>query len=198
MVNKKPIHLFPIFLILLFVTYFLKDILPMNLAAENSLIENLQLIILLIGACICYYFARHTNKTSDKYIWSGGIAFFIILCLREISWGRTLLMHPNGTIPSWEELGFYGQIIHPLVAVFITGTVYLFYKGNFFQFLRTLKIPVCDLAILFLLIIMATVAEKGSFAFFHGEMAEELSESLLYCEMCYISLQVGISKQNPK
>lgn len=98
MVNKKPSHLFPIFLILLFVTYFLKDILPMNLAAENSLIENLQLIILLIGACICYYFARHTNKTSDKYIWSGGIAFFIILCLREISWGRTLLMHPNGIL----------------------------------------------------------------------------------------------------
>ncbi len=100
-------------------------------------------------------------------------------------------MRADGTIPAWTDLGLYGHIAHPLVGLLLAILLYLLYRGNIFKFIKKVKIPLYDCILLLVLIIAVTIAEKGTLSFFHGEMAEELSETILYLEMCYIILQIG-------
>lgn len=149
MINKNPSKFFPIFFLLFLSIYLLQNIIPANFAKENSLLENLQLVILLFGAYICSYFLKRTTVISDKYIWSAGSLLFVIFFLREISWGRTLLMRADGTIPAWTDLGLYGHIAHPLVGLLLAILLYLLYRGNIFKFIKKVKIPLYDCILLF-------------------------------------------------
>lgn len=194
MLDKKPTKFFIFSLFYLVAAYFFKDLIPAHCADENCFIENFQLLILSLGVILSLYFHKNTTIPKDKYIWSAIGLLFAICFFRELSWGRTLFIHSDGTIPYWEEFGLYGKIIHPLVAIVLCIVSYLLYKGNLYKFMLTSKLPLYDCLLVFILIIIITVAEKDLFLSFHGEMAEELTELLLYSELCFITNQIGKSK----
>ena len=94
-------HLWLLIIYIPFV-FIVKDFLPQNIARENGPIENFQLVLLAVGVYLCWQAMKKTNIKYDRYIWQAGMLFYILLFGRELSWGRALLMHDDGTMPrSW-------------------------------------------------------------------------------------------------
>lgn len=186
-----------LWLLVLYVPFVLviKNFLPENIARENGPIENFQLVLIFIGACLCWR-AMKNSYNLDKYIWQAGILFYMLLFGRELSWGRALLMRADGTVPKWSELGLYGQVAHPLIGIAIIYLLFLFYRGRFFSFLKNIKIPLWDLIFLFLFIVLVDVSEHYDFSVFHGMIDEELFECAMYFEMMRVTH--FIEKQNVK
>ena len=130
---------------------------------------------------------KKTNIKYDRYIWQAGMLFYILLFGRELSWGRALLMHDDGTMPQWSDLGLYGQLAHPLIGIAIVLLCISFYRGGFFHFLTTVKIPMWDLVFLIMFVVLVDVSEHYDFSIFHGEIDEELFECAMYFEMLRIT-----------
>lgn len=187
-------HLWIMILYIPFV-FIIKVFLPENAARENGPIENFQLVLLLIGVYLCWEALRKTTLKKSKYIWQAGILFFLLLFGRELSWGRAMFMYPDGSMPSWSELGMYGEIAHLLIGIVIAYLLFLFYRGNFFSFLKNAKIPLWDLVFLILFIILVDVSEHYNFAVFNGMIDEELFECAMYFEMLRISSFIGEKKK---
>lgn len=187
-------HLWIMILYIPFV-FIIKDFLPENAARENGPIENFQLVLLLIGVYLCWEALRKTTLKKSKYIWQAGILFFLLLFGRELSWGRAMLMYPDGSMPSWSELGMYEEIAHLLIGIVIAYLLFLFYRGNFFSFLKSAKIPLWDLVFLILFIILVDVSEHYNFSVFNGMIDEELFECAMYFEMLRITSFIGEKKE---
>lgn len=171
--------------------FFIKSFLPENIARENGIIENFQLVLLAAGAYLCFQAMRKTKSITNKYIWQAGTLFFILLFGREISWGRALFMYSDGSLPSWDKLGWYGQIIYSLIGFAIWRLLKLFYRGKIFSFLKSVQIPMWDLVFLFVFMILADTSEHYHFSIFNGEVDEELFECAMYFEMLKITSFIG-------
>ncbi len=179
-------HLWLLIIYIPFV-FFIKNFLPENVARENGPIENFQLVLLAIGVYLCWQALKKTNIKTDKYVWQAGALFYVLLFLREISWGRALLMRPYGMMPQWNELGLYGVIAHPLIGVAIVYLLILFYRGRFFSFLKNAQIPLWDLLFLVMFVILVDISEHYNFSIFNGMIDEELFECAMYFEMLRIT-----------
>lgn len=186
-------HLWLLIIYIPFV-FIVKDFLPQNIARENGPIENFQLILLAVGVYLCWQAMKKTDIKYDKYIWQAGMLFYILLFGRELSWGRAILMHDDGTMPQWSDLGLYGQIAHPLIGIALVYLCILFYRGVFFHFLTTVKIPMWDLVFLILFVVLVDVSEHYDFSIFHGEIDEELFECAMYFEMLRVTEYVKSHK----
>ncbi len=164
----------------------LAAILPESYGEENGVIENLQMLWLFGGLILCA--AVHDHRFRDwggrpYALWKAGIIYYFLLIMREISWGRTFFPTGDGGFISYNEMGLYGQLVHPTVALLILALLVLLYRAKAWRALMMTKIPVTS-AILFLLFTgFAWVGERTSFAFFHGEVAEELAEFGSYMMM---------------
>lgn len=179
-------HLWLLCLYIPFV-FIIKDFLPQNIARENGPIENFQLVLLVIGMCLCWQALKKASVQKDKYIWQAGMLFYLLLFGRELSWGRALLMRSDGTMPQWSELGFVGQLAHPVIGIAIVLLLILFYRGGFWRFLTTVKIPMWDLIFLVLFVVLVDISEHYDCSIFHGEIDEELFECAMYFEMLRIT-----------
>lgn len=172
--------------IYLFLLIPLNMILPISWGDENGVIENIQLACLIVTSIICY---RHRNIVlrnwggSQTALCYAGALFFFLLTMREISWGRALLLHPDGGIYQYSEMGLYGQLVHPMVGILLFLLIYLLYQAKIWVVIRTLKFPTSSFIMLMLFILMSWIGEKGSVDIFHGELAEELSELGVYIMM---------------
>lgn len=179
-------HLWLLIIYIPFV-FIVKDFLPQNIARENGPIENFQLVLLAVGVYLCWQAMKKTNIKCDKYIWQAGMLFYVLLFGRELSWGRAVLMRDDGTMPQWSDLGLYGQIAHPLIGIALVYLCILFYRGGFFRFLTTVKIPMWDLVFLIMFVVLVDVSEHYDFSIFHGEIDEELFECAMYFEMLRVT-----------
>lgn len=160
--------------------------LPMSWGNENGVIENVQLVCLVVTAVMCY---RHKNVLlvnwggSQNALCYSGTIFFFLLTMREISWGRALLLHNDGSIYQYSEMGLYGKLVHPMVGMLLVLLIYLLYKARIWNILSLLKFPTKKFILLLFFITMSWIGEKGSIGIFHGELAEELSELGVYIMM---------------
>lgn len=170
-----------------FCIFIVKEFLPQNAARENGPIENFQLVLLAVGIYLCWQGMKKTRGSMDKYIWQAGMLFYILVFGRELSWGRALLMQSDGTMPKWRELGIWGDIAHPLIGLLIALLLFLFWRGRFFRFLKTVKIPMWDLIFLVLFIVLVDISEHYNCSIFHGEIDEELFECAMYFEMLRVT-----------
>lgn len=173
----------------LIVMFGLNSILPAWTGAENSVLELLQLCFLAGG--FCYSFHMLSRRLLDwggsqKALWSASSLYFFILGMREISWGRTLLLHADGSFYRYSEMGLYGQLVHPLVGVLIVILLFLLWRSRFWCWLLQVKLSASDFLLLLLFIFFCWVAEKGNWAYFHGAVAEELAENGAYFMMVYL------------
>lgn len=170
---------------------FIENFLPDTFARENYPLENAQLVLLSMGIIFCWKKSKRILFIRDKFIWQAGVLFYLLLLGREISWGRALFMHPDGSVPEWSEMGIYAVMAHPLVGIMILTCLCLLYKGRIFSFFTSVKIPLWDLIFLFIFTVLVYVSEHCHFSFFHGEIYEELFECAAYIEMLLITFFIG-------
>lgn len=177
----------------------LNTILPASWGDENSVVENIQLICLIAAAIMCYRYRNESLKYwggSQKALCYAGTLFFFLLTMREISWGRAFLLHPNGRIYQYSEMGLYGQMVHPLVCVLIALLLVLLYRSKFWKIFSLIKFPVKPFILLLLFVLMSWIGEKGHIDIFHGELAEELSELGVYIMMvCLVNNYLNLLKK---
>ena len=86
-----------------------------------------------------------------------------------------------------ERSWFVWQLAHPLIGIAIVLLCISFYRGGFFHFLTTVKIPMWDLVFLIMFVVLVDVSEHYDFSIFHGEIDEELFECAMYFEMLRIT-----------
>lgn len=168
--------------------FFLEAFLPAWTGDENGIIENIQLLVLFGSMYYCYKLC--SCKLPDwggeqKSLWKAGIIYFFLLIMREISWGRTFVLHPDGSMYQYSEMGLYGKLVHPLVGILIIATVYFLYRAKIFSFIKKVKIPVKTFCLLLLFIAVQYVAEHMDTPF-KGNVAEELCELGAYIMMYYL------------
>lgn len=200
--KKEGLFLFGwLYFILMFV---LEAILPEQMGAENGLIENLQLLWLAAGIVCCY-----KMKSSAMRSWGGdkgslcyaGMIYFFMLFMREISWGRALLHHPDGSSYEYSDMGLYGQLVHPLVGVLIVAMLIFCWRGRIWRFFKMISFPRRDFVLLLLFILMSWIGEKANFTGFNGALAEELAEFGAYMMMYRLtssSLRQAVKKNLKK
>lgn len=125
-VQITPQDLLSIFLLL--ACYPLAQFLPPEYGWENGLIENVQAILLLIGAMFCFNCAYYFFKGMGYTI---GFLYFIMF-MRELSWGRVFF--PKETIdemgPKFISMSSIPQhdLIHAIIVIMIAVILYGFYK----------------------------------------------------------------------
>ena len=171
--------------------FILAAILPEWVGDENGIIENLQLLWLLAGMYYCIQ--SHSRSFADwggkpKALWNAGVIYFFLLIMREISWGRTFITMPDGSMIQYSQMGLYGKMVHPLVGLLIVSALVLLYRARIWKFLHLVKIPVKSFALLLLFIFFSWVGERTNFIGFHGQVAEELTEFGAYM-MMYVLLR---------
>ncbi len=177
-----------LYFILMFV---LAAILPEWVGDENGIIENLQLVWLLAGMyyCLQVHSCSFTNWGGKaKSLWNAGAIYFFLLIMREISWGRTFITMPDGSMIQYSQMGLYGKMVHPLVGILIAVALVLLYQARIWKFLHLVKIPIKSFTLLLLFIFFSWVGERTSFIYFHGQVAEELAEFGAYM-MMYVLLR---------
>lgn len=94
--------------------------LPVQLAWENHLIENAQVLLLFFGGvCALAFAAISKNKQFCWFAWMVAPLWFV-LCLRELSWGA-VFMAPLGT--------------HDITGPWFSSSVQLWYKPAIYPML---------------------------------------------------------------
>ena len=169
-------------------------VLPVWTGDENGIIENLQLLWLLGGFVYCYKNrkAKFRNWGGDCVsLWNAGMIYFFLLFMHEISWGRVLFTNPDGSSVQYSQMGLYGKLVHPLVGVLLVVLLVLLYKARVWRMLCSIQFPAKSFAILLLFIFAAWLAEKGKYAGFHGQVAEELAEFGAYMMMYFLLRDAG-------
>lgn len=172
----------------------LKNYLPPWTGNENGLIENLQLLWLVAGFCYCFKARKLQYKIAYKKaeaLWKAGMIYFFLLFMREISWGRTFITNTDGGIIQYSQMGFYGKIVHPLVAILIMMLLVLLYQARLWSILCMIDFPVKSFSLLLLFILAAWLAERTHFIYFHGQVAEELAEFGAYMMMFFLVYNTG-------
>ena len=144
-------------------------ILPSEYFWENNFFENSQVVLLTIGFLINLKFVLSLKSRYSKAIksfWISILPVWLILIVRELSWGRVFYleeMGPHG--PEFFSLKdlWFGPYVHPILAVVIVITLFFLIR-SFYKLKPHEKIciSVIDFIGAILFITLATVVfEKG-------------------------------------
>lgn len=179
------------YLLLMFV---LNGLLPEWTGDENGIIENIQLVWLALGAWYCWRQLRENwggLSFGPRYLWRAGCLYFFLLFMREISWGRTFFTNPDGSMYEYSQLGLYGRLVHPLVGVLLVLLLWLLWRGKVWRAVHLVQVSKSLFNPLLLFIFLSWLAERRNFAFFHGQVAEELAELGAYMLMYFLLRDAG-------
>lgn len=172
------------------------NILPVSWGNENGVVETLQL--LLLAACIGTFVYYYGKKIIDwagnaKALCLSGCIIFFLLMMREISWGRVLILRPDGSISQYSDLGLYGKLVHPLTVVLIIVAIACMYRAKVWRVFKYIKIKVRYVLPLCLFVVMARLGESHCISLYSGSLAEELAELGIYA-MLLIMLRDGFEQ----
>lgn len=179
--------------------FILETVLPPWMGDENGVVENMQMLVLGYGLYFC-------TKLAEKFTvgWGGdlkafsrgGCIFFFMLLMREINWGRALLLHEDGSMYKYSEMGLYGQLVHPMVGILIVTLLYLMYRSKIWVLLKESGLNISTVILMALYVAAQWLAEHG-YTCFYGNLAEELAELGAYMTMLRMMLEI-ISSYNSK
>ena len=176
-------------IVYLLAVFILQSFLPLWTGDENSLFENAQLVVLvggLVYSCKMLSTPLPAWGGKQKSLWTASIVYFFTLSYRELSFGRALFTHPDGSFYRYSDMGLYGQLVHPIVAVLIFVMLFLLWRAKIWKFLQMVKISINDFILLLIFIFCGWLAEKGSWEWFRNTVAEEMSELGVYIMMVYM------------
>lgn len=170
--------------LLAFACCLLTQHMPIEWGYENSLVENIQLVVLAGGVFLC---ATANNHRTFYQL----AAFIVVLfMLREVSFGRTIFFPVEGqvnTFYKWKELP-YGWLAHWVIGAYITALVFFFLRHRLWNDLREIllskAIPVWGC--LFMLVGAGLTAMEEDV--FHDYVAEEIGELGMYLSFVYLLL----------
>jgi hypothetical protein len=161
-------------------------ILPAWTGFENGPIENAQVLLLLGGGFLAARFAVR-NQLATKWFWIAVVPVWIIMALRELSWGAVFLpalsISEHGPFFSSTQL-WYKPYITPVLAVvfLLIAACAIKAKGLFIvkHLLVTRQFPFADLALVILAMVISAGAEGHMGLNFgewgHMQVLEEMSE----------------------
>lgn len=175
--------------------------LPEKFGYENGLLENIQLIVLLVGFILCLLYPKYNKEESDES--PALVKFFrfaalviVILFLREINCGRTIFFPVPGevnTFYGWKEIK-YGWLAHPLYGLFMTGVGFYFLMNKLFitlwHLIKNVKFPVWNVILMIIGMVWGTLAEEV----FHNMVMEEITELLFYVALAGIIYLYAFNK----
>ena len=151
---------------------------------ENSLLENMQLIPLILGSIVCF-------RAKNHKIFFGFIALILILAfLRELSYGRVIFCampdNPH-EFYKWSHYK-YGWLAHVLIGVYIAGSVLWALINKIWveaiDVFKNVRIPVMTFLIVFCAIGVQIYSEKS----LHSTIIEETAELIIYCTALSLAL----------
>jgi hypothetical protein len=179
-------------------SYFISDYLPVEWGWENSLLEWLQVAILVVGLILNYTWwqeAKSMDKNTNNarfLLWT--IPLWLLIIARELSWGR--VFYPRGfdavAGPSFLPLSQlpYGPIVYPLLTIIIVVWLYMVVKYRLYkipyELLKGHRFPVADLIITAFAFIDADIGEHK----FQLQNMEEFDECLAYLGLILVAYYV--------
>ena len=171
-------------ILILIVAYPLALILPVSISFENGFLENLQVLILIVGSL---YNLKLIADSIDKeigafHLWSA--VFMIFMAFRELSWGRVFFpidMEDNGPVFIAMKDFSWRIEVHIMIALFILFLILFMLK-----YLPLIRIFNCHLPFLIILamiisIIFSYVGDHGMLiGKLQGQIVEEFGELAFY------------------
>lgn len=168
----------------------LSFVLPYWTNVENGPIENTQVLTLLGGCALCLRYGRSASLSLSR-MWQSAAGVFLILALRELSWGRVFF--PLGHTETGEpilmasaDMPFHTEI-H--IAVGLAAALCLYGLARYTpwrQVFHGIALPWRHFVLLVLCMAFVTLGDHH--ALFHtlqDQTIEELSELLLYLTLCH-------------
>lgn len=165
------------------------SILPISFGYENGVVETLQLVVLASCIVVIAYGCRlkliewQGNKNALCY---AGVITFFLLIMREISWGRVLILRPDGSTSQYSDLGLYGQLVHPMIVILIVLALLLLYKARVWRVFKHIKLRLNYIIAMLLFMVMAKLGECHCWSLYSGDLAEELAELGAYMMLLYL------------
>ena len=168
-------------------------VLPISLADENGIIENIQVLTLILATLICLSKTRR-SEGSVRLLWWAGFLFCALLVGRELSWGRVFFPPmENGNFPPIKALP-YGPLVYPLIGVTMLSIIVLLVRGKIVHYFRTHDMSLSLHTLLAAAILIAADAEKlHLLAHTQGMLVEELCELYAYAIFAYILYKMKTS-----
>lgn len=160
-------------------------ILPTSIAFENGPIENLQVII-LFGSSI--FALRLMSSTIDQGTKAFNIfcsLLFILLAVRELSWGRVFYQIDfSDSGPTFIAMKDYAWRLeaHVFIVLIVLAMLILLVRRVPLRRLWTVPLPIKILSLIFLCVILQYIGEHGYiFGKLNGQTLEEFNETIIYC-----------------
>lgn len=166
-------------------------LLPAWIGWENGFLENLQVLILLVGCGVNLNFYRKRQSESGR-LWLGGAGFFALLAARELSWGRVFfpvgLTETGPVFLSMNRMP-HNELINLTIAAYSIAVLLLI--ATYFpwrRFIGGIPFPVKDLAMIIFGAGLAHVGERtAAFPEAIGQLIEELAEVAVYIWLVKLS-----------
>lgn len=154
-------------------------ILPEECCYENGWVENVQMIVLLMGGYYCLCAANHRSL----FFVSGLVVLALIL--REVNCGRTLFFAKPGEINvfyRWSEIPG-GWLVRCLYGGYMAWVAYFFLRKRLYRdawsVLRMAKLPFWNVVLLPVSLFAAAYGERV----LKNQSLEELSELVFYVSL---------------
>lgn len=178
-------------------SYFISLYLPVEWGWENSLLEWLQVAILVLGLVLNYAWwqeAKLANKLSNVRFLAWATPLWLLMIARELSWGRVFYASGFDAVngPSFVRLAQlpYGSLVNPLIAVIIIVWLYAVIKYALYkipyQLIKERLFPITELVITVLAFVAADIGEHK----LHLQTMEEFNECLAYLGLILTSYGV--------
>lgn len=161
--------------------------LPQKFGYENGLLENIQLVVLLIGLVLCMKYKSGTSATENFMVkfFRFAALVLVILFLREINCGRTIFFPIPGEVNAfygWKDIQ-YGWLAHPIYGLYMAYVACYFFFNKIFitlwNIVKNVKFPVWNIILMVIGMIWGTLAEEV----FHNMVMEEITELLFYTSL---------------
>lgn len=187
---------------ILLCAYPLASVLPVTAGWENGAIENIQALVLCFCALICFY--ANSKKTNSLCLPAG--MTFLLMFLRELSWGRVLLTPTRITdmgpvFPAMKDIPFH-SLINFGIGVLIVLTLYQLYKRFSLSWFTSITFPLFPLVLILISILLQHIGEHHLAQLLsnpQGQVMEELAELAIYFELAHLSFYyLGKEKSKQK
>lgn len=160
-------------------------ILPPSIAFENGLIENFQVILLLGTSIFSLRLMLSTRDQGSKAFHIFCALLFILLAVRELSWGR--VFYPvdfNEKGPTFVAMTDYAWKLEAHVFIVLIGLamLILLVRRVPIRRLSSAPFPIAIFAVILIGLILQYGGEHGYLlGKLNGQTLEELNETLIYC-----------------